>query len=248
MKHKASSGRDRTGPSFIDRQENARRVSPINLDSQTPPVEPSNSRKRKRTTDHDNESEDDEFSQDERVVDVSRKRAQKPAASPSKRARFFDDELSDDGAERQLQSTLDETVRSASEVTPSPQRPGNERPEPVESRPHYRSNIRNVIDRFSALSGHPKYHRTSEPKPVGSRTLYSDARTRRRWTEEENDRLIYLIENYGVSWAALKRKDDVMDDGPKLEDRDQVQLKDRARNIKIEYIRFVLFSAPFRSW
>ncbi|GAD92322.1 Myb-like DNA-binding protein, putative [Paecilomyces variotii No. 5] len=246
MQHKASSGKDRGGTSFIDRQANARRVSPINLDSATPSAGPSNLGKRKRA---DDGSEDDEFSQDHRAVDVQRKRAQKPAISPAKRARFFDYDASDDGAEMQLQSTLDEIVRSTSEAASSPQRPqaSQERQTQAEDQSHHRSLIRDVMDRFPALSGQSKPrkpHQTSEPKPrsepkpVETRPAYPDSsRTRRRWSNEENDRLIYLIENYGVSWAALKRKDDLMEDGPKLEDRDQVQLKDRARNIKIEYIR-----------
>ncbi|KAJ9238500.1 hypothetical protein DTO169E5_4700 [Paecilomyces variotii] len=243
MQHKASSGKDERGPSFIDRQANAHRVSPINIGSETPSAGPSNPRKRKHTADHSDESDEDEFSQDQRVVDVRRKRTEKPILSPSKRARLFDYDVSGDDAERQLQSTLDETVRRTPEVASSHRRPSQERTTPVEDRSHHRSHIRNVMDRFSALSGQPrtqKPHQTSEPKPkpVESRPAYSDySRARRRWSNEENERLIYLIENYGVSWATLKRKDDVMEDGPKLEDRDQVQLKDRARNIKIEYIR-----------
>ena len=62
------------------------------------------------------------------------------------------------------------------------------------------------------------------PKPVQSRQA---------WSKEETQRLIELIEEYGTSWALLKRKDEI--DGNILERRGQVALKDKARNMKFDY-------------
>ncbi|OQE29723.1 hypothetical protein PENSTE_c002G05210 [Penicillium steckii] len=58
---------------------------------------------------------------------------------------------------------------------------------------------------------------------------------RRRWTADENERLITLVGRYGTRWAEIKAQDDICprsDGGPKLQGRTQVNLKDRARNIK----------------
>ncbi|KAJ5428373.1 hypothetical protein N7445_009827 [Penicillium cf. griseofulvum] len=61
-----------------------------------------------------------------------------------------------------------------------------------------------------------------------------------RWTEEEDERLIYLIGIYGTSYAAIKKQDNACpasEGGPKLERRSQVNCKDRARNLKRKYLR-----------
>ena len=60
---------------------------------------------------------------------------------------------------------------------------------------------------------------------------------RRPWTEEETERLLYLISQYGTSWKQLKEQDLVM--GNILESRDQVALKDKARNMKMDLLKYV---------
>ncbi|SLM39128.1 myb-like dna-binding, partial [Lasallia pustulata] len=62
------------------------------------------------------------------------------------------------------------------------------------------------------------------------------AQTRRPWSEEEVDRLIDLIERNGTSWSALLIIDKTMKP-PLLQDRGQVGLKDKARNIKIDFLK-----------
>ncbi len=60
---------------------------------------------------------------------------------------------------------------------------------------------------------------------------------RKGWTEEETERLLELIEEHGTSWALLKSEDSVA--GNVLESRDQVALKDKARNMKLDYLKYV---------
>lgn len=59
--------------------------------------------------------------------------------------------------------------------------------------------------------------------------------TRKAWTDLETETLINLIQDHGTSWKVLKDKD--------LEkvllDRDQTSLKDKARNIKLDYLEWV---------
>ena len=58
--------------------------------------------------------------------------------------------------------------------------------------------------------------------------------TRKPWTEEETERLLELIEKFGRSWKQLKFEDR---DLGILENRDQVALKDKARNIKFDFLK-----------
>jgi hypothetical protein len=65
---------------------------------------------------------------------------------------------------------------------------------------------------------------------------------RRQWTPEETDSLRKLIEEVGTSWAKIKKRDD---NGAKvLKDRDQVALKDKARNMKFDMLKYVPIAVP----
>ena len=57
--------------------------------------------------------------------------------------------------------------------------------------------------------------------------------TRRAWSAEEIETLIELIEQHGHSYALIK----TMDTRNVLEHRSQVDIKDKARNMKFDYIR-----------
>jgi hypothetical protein len=60
---------------------------------------------------------------------------------------------------------------------------------------------------------------------------------RRAYTEEEVTRLMELIELYGTGYARIKKEDECHPDGPRLQDRDQVQLKDKARTMKMDFLK-----------
>ena len=57
---------------------------------------------------------------------------------------------------------------------------------------------------------------------------------RSAWTGAETDMLHHLITEYGTSWALLKQQDENV-----LKARDQVALKDKARNMKMDYLKYV---------
>ena len=59
--------------------------------------------------------------------------------------------------------------------------------------------------------------------------------TRRPWSEEETETLLDLICKHGTSWTQLKNEDNC--NGNVLEWRDQVALKDKARNMKLDYLK-----------
>ncbi|KAL8883241.1 MAG: hypothetical protein Q9192_007326, partial [Flavoplaca navasiana] len=61
--------------------------------------------------------------------------------------------------------------------------------------------------------------------------------TRKPWSVEETNRLLELIEEHGLSWSLLKKLDHLHKDGAVLQDRDQGALKDKARNIKLDYLK-----------
>ena len=84
------------------------------------------------------------------------------------------------------------------------------------------------IDNYKMASQQAKQRTAMQPKRVQSRTAWSDV---------EEEKLIALIEQYGTSYALLKTKD--QEDEPRhvLRHRDQVALKDKARNMKVNFLK-----------
>ena len=68
-----------------------------------------------------------------------------------------------------------------------------------------------------------------------SRLNLPKPQNRTKWSPAEDDRLISLIEEVGCSWARIKKLD--ADSGNILELRDQVALKDKARNMKYDFLK-----------
>ncbi|KAL9577407.1 MAG: hypothetical protein Q9212_006382 [Teloschistes hypoglaucus] len=69
------------------------------------------------------------------------------------------------------------------------------------------------------------------------RNLPRRPRTRTFWSEDETARLLELIEESGARWASLLLLDFDHEDGPRLQSRDSVALKDKANNMKMDYLR-----------
>ncbi|KAB8277862.1 hypothetical protein BDV30DRAFT_234275 [Aspergillus minisclerotigenes] len=196
---------------FIDRQANAHRVSPISQSADPQSAERRHtelqSKKRRRYESEDEES-DGEFSNYNRPVDTARRRAEKPA-QPNKRQRV---EEHDESA-AQLLNGLEETTRRTSV------------PESPEAAP-----------------------RSTNPVPVSSSARHTVTSTKApvRWTPAEDKRLIRLIEEVGLGgpkgsgWCKVASQNEaqpVKEGESRIAGRNQVQLKDRARNIKIRYLK-----------
>jgi hypothetical protein len=70
----------------------------------------------------------------------------------------------------------------------------------------------------------------TKPHRVQGRSAYSPA---------EEERLIELIEDYGSSYTFLKQMDERHPDGPLLLERTQVHLKDKAQDLKFQFLKYV---------
>jgi hypothetical protein len=78
--------------------------------------------------------------------------------------------------------------------------------------------------------------------PARTQSAYPTAQPIRKgrgfeWTSEQEKFLISQIQVYGTAWADIARK--YCKPGEILQGRDQVKLKDKARNIKEKYLRYV---------
>ncbi|KAE8407791.1 hypothetical protein BDV37DRAFT_240083 [Aspergillus pseudonomiae] len=198
---------------FIDRQANAHRVSPISQadpqSAERPHPPEVQSRKRRRQESEEDDESDGEFSNYSRPVDTVRKRAEKPVRPQNKRQRI---EEQDESA-AQLLNGLEETARRST-VPESPEAAA----------------------------------RSTNPVPVSSSARHTVASTKApvRWTAAEDKRLIRLIEEVGLGgpkgsgWCKIASQNEaqpVREGESRIEGRNQVQLKDRARNIKIRYFK-----------
>ncbi|KAE8395232.1 hypothetical protein BDV23DRAFT_145408 [Aspergillus alliaceus] len=202
---------------FIDRQTNAHRVSPISHGNDRS-VErrrnerPSKKRRRSESEDQDEDESDEEFSNYNRSVDIARKRAEKPKQPQSKRQKVRENE---DESAAQLQDGLEETTRSTA-VPESPDAASKSKsPAPV-------------------------------PVSSSARHTVTSTKAQMRWTPSEDARLIRLIEETdlggpkGSGWCKIAQKNEaqsVLKGESRIEGRGQVQLKDRARNLKIKFLR-----------
>ncbi|KAE8150483.1 hypothetical protein BDV25DRAFT_154308 [Aspergillus avenaceus] len=196
---------------FIDRQEDASRVSPISQEQDPQSAERRRryrqSKKRRRRNSEEQSSDEDPFQSDARPVDVARRRAAKPDQPLGKRQRR---ENAEDEPAAQLQDGLQEEARGG--AVPEAEATRDTASVPVSS-----SATHNVTSTKSTV----------------------------RWTPSEDRRLIRLIEEVGLggkgsNWCKIERQNEAqaMRDGEtRIEGRNQVQLKDRARNLKIGFLR-----------
>ena len=82
-------------------------------------------------------------------------------------------------------------------------------------------------------SGHEQYKRCNKEAKFLTSERAKKPQTRTAWSEVETETLLNLIENHGTSWTRIKQ----MDTENILEHRNQVALKDKARNMKVDYIK-----------
>lgn len=82
------------------------------------------------------------------------------------------------------------------------------------------------LENYKKANAQAKLNTATQPKKI---------QVRKAWTDEEMEALIDLIEEYGTSWTLLKERDLI--NGSILEARDQVALKDKARNMKVDFLK-----------
>ncbi|KAE8354268.1 hypothetical protein BDV28DRAFT_156361 [Aspergillus coremiiformis] len=204
----------RSRAAFIDRQATAHRISPISQGNDPHSAERRRTElasKKRRRNDSDSDESDSDFTNYDRPVDIAGKRAEKPDQRPrSKRPRVEENE---DDAASQVQDVVQETTHSPAV------------PESPDAAP-----------------------RSTNPVPVSSsaRHTVTTTKTAIRWTASEDARLVRLIEEVGLGgpkgsgWCKIARQNEAQaerEGETRIEGRNQVQLKDRARNLRIKYHR-----------
>ncbi|KAL4924575.1 uncharacterized protein BDV17DRAFT_209437 [Aspergillus undulatus] len=192
---------------FIDRQQHAARISPI--------------------------SNSDSQGAVGRVEErVSRKRARQSTES-----------ISDGGSDIFDCDSRSVDVGSRRAKKPAETQSRSKRPrlEGLESRRDSNAVTQNNViqDNVDPESPHPRRSRSSVLSPVPTTTKYKST-SKRLWTEAEDNRLIHLMREHGPSWSRLESQNLArapQEGEVRLEGRDQVALKDRARNMKIACYR-----------
>ncbi|KAJ5198125.1 MYB DNA-binding domain protein [Penicillium cinerascens] len=208
---------------FIDRQANATRVSwGESVDDNPPsaqrpreevaaPTSTSTRTLKRPRIDSDDSDSDEPFVRDERSIDPAHRRAQKPHQTHVDK-RMRRDSSNHSPAADQLQQAL---TASSQAQRPASTQPSSPPPATQERWPQ-----KNRQDT----------ERPARPKNNNKRT--------NRFTEEQNQRLIHLVGEFGTSWSKILREDGLCPDshgGPMFTGRTQVNLKDRARNIRRDY-------------
>ena len=84
---------------------------------------------------------------------------------------------------------------------------------------------------------HDEYMRVNQSAKQRMAMVPKLPQSRNAWSSVETDMLHYLITEYGTSWKLLKTED--LTQGHILAARDQVSLKDKARNMKMDYLKYV---------
>lgn len=211
---------------WTDRQPDAHRISPIS-ESQSaerpraPAAVPPSSRKRPRP-DSDDDDSDNGFDQDIRDINTSERRAQKPpqARPVGKRPR------TDHGSESDAADQLQESLTASSQV------------QLTRTLPFASTQVSTQLAEQQPRSRWLAFNSVSDEQTYPA--IEDTRRGRKGWTQAETDRLIMLMARHGTSWAEIKRQDDLcpeQDGGPLLTKRSQVNLKDKARNLKEKFLR-----------
>lgn len=214
-RHPAQDGKKKF---FIDAQPNAERLRFD--DSQDSPQRTQPSRKRRRNEaleDHgDSQMETVEVSSDE---GFQRDRRAIGAVSKTTRTR------------PQIRVAREPVVHQRA----SPKKaPSTSRNEYLEDEPRGAVPLHNQEETLQS-SQFDNYKKANAMAKRNVAVLPKKVQSRKAWTEEETEALISLIGDHGVSWKLLKEQDNA--NGSILEARDQVALKDKARNMKFDYLK-----------
>ena len=203
--------------SFIDPQAGATRLT---FDESQAPISLSgssdHSRKRKGVSGDDDEdlelSQDQGFQTHDHDVDVAARRRAKLIQRKS----------------RASQNSLGRSPKRARVVAPT------DVADEVQASPEPTSS-RGDVAPTSTYEAHRKAN--MQAKILSSMRPNKAVQTRKPWSIDETETLLHLIMNHGTSWSTLKNIDANSDLGEVLGSRDQVALKDKARNMKVDFLK-----------
>ncbi|KAI1610541.1 hypothetical protein EDD37DRAFT_16642 [Exophiala viscosa] len=248
--------------SLLDRQANAQKVpwSEVPEEPSPPPARP---HKRLRTgSSHSEDSEDDDFQVDTRIAQVLRSSAEgstrrrpaplnpirerlRPAVEESiHRALPPRTALSSNPQRHTTLPSASQPLQSRSSTQPQKaQRPvQSSRPTPETRLPASTAPVHSLA---SAPRSPPppnvdyeRINREAKLKTQQYRMLKGPKiQARKFWEVDECQRLIELIELCSTSYSRILSEDLAHPDGPLLQSRNQGQLKDKARNMKMDYLK-----------
>ena len=177
------------------------------------------------------ESADLDFEQDRRVPDPTRRR-RPPPGPPAKRHRAHSISLDEDeAASRSSQERVEEQLQTQKRREEAKRRAASRERRAVqvedEGELYEEEDQEEAKIPFSQISIDARVETIKAKMPT--------ARTQRRtpWSAADQERLIDLIVEYGCSWSFIQKR------GGFEVDRDQVALKDKARNMKVAFIKLV---------
>ncbi len=224
-------------PRLIDRQRGAVRIA---FDSQVPTQSGvSNSREKNdngiQLSDGEDEQErmssvsrDVSFQQDLRPIDVSSKRsfthlnqrsvAEPGAALPRAQKRA--------GSPKETQNPK-KRLRPSERPIQQEDDEEDDIGEAVAQQNYNGVPPQSQIQNYKRVNSSAKTRMAERPKKV---------QFRKAWTDVETETLLNLIEEHGTSWGSLKKIDGK---NGNLAYRDQVALKDKARNMKLDFLKYV---------
>jgi hypothetical protein len=236
---------------FVDRQPNAERVLwSQNMDEGEFEAHTTRRAKRRRQDPEDEIEEDNEaFETDPRPVDRSRReqavlpvqaRSQLQRTQPSpKRPRTDRREEAEEelvaAAVRRREERRREEAQAEREGSQELQGTATQDEGPLQRafQDEALQSSAQAADDVPA-SSYPLIHETARAAMVRYR-VHSGPQQRQRWSIDETETLINLIDKYGCSWSTILKRGK----GVFAETRDQVSLKDKARNIKVELLMYV---------
>lgn len=219
---------------------------------------PNQNGKRQYREEEDSESDEEAFESDQRQNKRPRPHSGKAAAStngnrPTGSDMFLADSVESNERSQQTSLPPRQRIHDSSHPGPSTQ----PAPAPPSTRPQIqRSHSANPIDRRSPTNSISNNNSNPPPSTAASYqqvkqharantnfaaaiappSTFRPPQTRRPWTADEIERLLFLIGKYGCAWSTIKKADERMVD-PQLLERSQVQLKDKARNMKVDYLK-----------
>ncbi|KAL8826974.1 MAG: hypothetical protein Q9170_007201 [Blastenia crenularia] len=198
---------------FIDPQENAERMTWDSQETQSTvrqplqPIQDAARSKKRGGEEEDEASLDADFEEDTRQIARPQLTRKTNAVNASPRPSPKRPRGLQDRQESSSSSESDEAVEA-----------GNDDDAPVPSQGERYGYVNKFAKRATAM-------RPQKPQ------------VRTPWSEDETNRLLELIDEHGISWSRLKEMDRMHEDGSLFDTRDQVALKDKARNIKFDYLK-----------
>ncbi|KAL9043981.1 MAG: hypothetical protein Q9214_002851 [Letrouitia sp. 1 TL-2023] len=202
---------------WTDRQENAQKVTWDSQESETAPnVIDANQLNEVRPDllsqdDSEDISQDEGFQEDQRLPDFAARRNQ----------------LASIQSQGKVRNTNPERLRKRARMVDT-DTGGQESTIRLVVNRHNRQNdpTPTPAEVYEEVNAKAKSRVQLQAKPIQSRTP---------WSHLETETLLDLIEEHGLSWSSLK----IIDGKTKnaLVNRDQVALKDKARNMKVDYLK-----------